>query len=203
MVGFFRILTLHLLRFFTERSRSSIPILNPTLITDENIIALLRQNDRNGIALLYDKYHAALFGVVLRVVHSRELAEEVLQDTFTKVWKNFDRYDASKGKLFTWLLSVARNTAIDQTRLSSFSQKNQNLDEHVSTLERQMNGSLNTDTIGVRQITEKLPKEYRDIIDLIYFKGYTQQETSDSLGVPLGTVKTRLRTAVNQLRTYF
>ena len=78
------------------------------ITADESIIELLRRQEMNGISLLYDKYSAALFGVILRVVNNREIAEEVLQDTFTKIWRNFDSYDGTKGRLFTWLINIAR-----------------------------------------------------------------------------------------------
>jgi DNA-directed RNA polymerase specialized sigma24 family protein len=93
-----------------------------TKMENQQLITRLQQQDQAAVGALYDAYGGALFGVVLRIVHSRELAEQVLQDTFVKVWRNSATYDASKGRLFTWLLNIARNTAIDVTRSAHFQQ---------------------------------------------------------------------------------
>lgn len=172
-------------------------------ISDEKIIALLRQRDSTGISLAYDKYAGALFGVILRIVHSRELAEEVSQDVFMKIWRNFDSYDASKGRLFTWLVNIARNTAIDATRAKGFGRQNQEVENVVNIIDTQQSTSLNPETLDVHQLTQKLSAEYQILIDMIYFKGYTQQETAEALDIPLGTVKTRARAAINRLRELF
>jgi RNA polymerase sigma-70 factor (ECF subfamily) len=175
----------------------------PTNSTDEHIIELLRGRETGGLALLYDKYSGALFGTILRVVHSTEIAEDVLQDTFTKVWRNFESYDASKGRLFTWLINIARNSAIDATRLKGFSRQNQPLENVVNTIDTQQSTSLNPETLDLKQLTEKLSPEYKDLIDLIYFQGYTQSEAAEALNIPLGTVKTRVRTAMIRLKEFF
>ncbi len=155
------------------------------------------------MSLLYDKYSGALFGTIMRVVHSQEIAEEVLQDTFTKVWRNIESYDTSKGRLFTWLINIARNSAIDATRQKDFKRQNQSLDNVVNTIDTQQSTTLNPETIDMRQLTEKLSPEYKDLVDLIYFQGYTQSEAAEQLNIPLGTVKTRIRTAIIRLREFF
>ena len=170
---------------------------------DTNIVALLRQDDKAAVSLLYDNYSDALFGVILRIVNQEALAEEILQDTFLKIWKYRESYDESKGRFFTWMLNIARNTAIDQTRLKSFSQKNQDLDNVVSIIDSREQENFNVDAIGIRELIEKLPEEHRSIIDLVYFKGFTHIEASEALSIPLGTLKTRLRLAIIQLRKTF
>jgi RNA polymerase sigma-70 factor, ECF subfamily len=170
---------------------------------DLHIVALLRQDDKSAISLLYDNYSDALFGVILRIVQQETLAEEILQDTFLKIWKYRESYDESKGRFFTWMLNIARNTAIDQTRLKSFSQKNQDIDNVVSIIDSREQGNLNVDAIGIRELIEKLPEEHRSIIDLVYFQGYTHIEAAETLSLPLGTLKTRLRLAIVQLRKTF
>ncbi len=172
-------------------------------IADEQIIELLLQRETSGMSVLYDKYSGALFGTIVRVVRSQEIAEEVLQDTFTKVWRNIESYDTSKGRLFTWLINIARNSAIDATRQKDFKRQNQSLDNVVNTIDTQKSSSLNPETIDMRQLAEKLPKEYKDLIDLIYFQGFTQSEAAEALDIPLGTVKTRVRTAMVRLREFF
>lgn len=168
----------------------------------DQLIHRLKQQDRTAIGELYDAYSGALFGVVLRIVQSRELAEQVLQDTFLKAWRNAASYDASKGRLFTWLLNIARNTAIDATRTAHFqhSRKTDSLDQLVY---QPGGNSLNPDHLGVKDVVNRLDEKYRSLIDLVYFKGYTQEEVAEETGIPLGTVKTRIRFAISELRKLF
>jgi RNA polymerase sigma-70 factor (ECF subfamily) len=169
---------------------------------DQQLITRLQRQDRAAIGELYDAYGGALFGVVLRIVQSRELAEQVLQDTFLKAWRNGASYDSSKGRLFTWLLNIARNTAIDATRTAHFRhyQKTDSLDNLVHTPGGQ---SINPEHVGVREVVARLDEKYKSLIDMIYFKGYTQEEVAEETGIPLGTVKTRLRYAISELRKLF
>jgi RNA polymerase sigma-70 factor, ECF subfamily len=180
-------------------------LINPPTyhIEDSAIVALLKQHDQKGIALAYDKFHAALYGVILKIVNDEALAEEVLQDTFVKAWRHRDSYDDSKGRLFTWLINIARNTAIDYTRLKSFSQKNQDIDSSVNSIDSSENLTINVDTIGLKEMVNKMPEEQRILLEYVYFKGYTQAEVAEKLNIPLGTVKTRLRTAIQHLGKYF
>ncbi len=172
---------------------------------EQALIERLQTSDDEAYAELYDRYSAMLYGVMLRIVNNREDAENLLQDTFVKIWSNIATYDASKGRLATWLLNIARNTAIDFTRSKAFSQrqKNQNIDNLVSSAAVMPSTTLNTDAIGLRKIVENLSKNYREIIEWLYFDGYTQQEIADNFGLPLGTVKTRTRMALKALRTQF
>lgn len=169
---------------------------------DQQLIYRLQAQDRAAIGQLYDSYSGALFGVVLRIVQQRELAEQVLQDTFVKAWRHGGSYDATKGRLFTWLLNIARNTAIDATRTAHFqkSRKTESLDALVHSPGGE---GLNPDQIGVKEIVDRLDEKYRVLIELVYFKGYTQEEVAEETGIPLGTIKTRLRYAINELRGIF
>lgn len=155
-----------------------------------------------AIGELYDAYGGALFGVVLRIVQQRELAEQVLQDTFVKAWRNGRSYDESKGRLFTWLLNIARNTAIDATRTAHF-QKSRKTDSLDSLVHSPGGEQVNTDQIGLREIVGQMDDKYRQLIDLVYFQGYTQEEAAEKTGIPLGTIKTRLRYAMQELRKVF
>lgn len=169
---------------------------------DQQLINRLKQQDRVAIGELYDAYGGALFGVVLRIVQSRELAEQVLQDTFVKAWRHGASYDASKGRLFTWLLNIARNTAIDATRTSYF-QHYRKTDSLDNLVHKPGGDALNPDHLGVREVVGRLDEKYKSLIDLVYFKGYTQEEAAEETGIPLGTIKTRLRYAINELRGIF
>lgn len=168
----------------------------------EQYINRLKQQDRTVIGDLYDAYGAALYGVALRVVQSPELAQQVLQDTFVKVWRNSASYDASKGRLFTWLLNIARNTAIDATRTAHFQhrQKTESLDGLVHI---PGGDSLNPDHLGLKEVVARLDEKYRSLIELVYFQGFTQEEAAKETGIPLGTIKTRLRFAIGELRKLF
>ncbi len=176
-----------------------------TNITDEALVMLLRQSDNNGYALLYDHYGAMLYGVIKRIVGTNEDAENILQDCFVKIWRNIDSYDTNKGKLATWLLNIARNTAIDFTRSKAYSQrlKNQNIDNIVSFPAHAYEQAASTDAIGLDRLIQSLSPQCREVIEWMYFEGYTQQEISENFGLPLGTVKTRARMALIELRKYF
>lgn len=151
---------------------------------------------------LYDHYSGALFGVIFRILRSNDVSEEVLQDVFLKVWERFDGYDPNKGRLFTWLLNVARNQAIDKSRSKEISKgrKTGELEKVVSKIEGSDYHSQPIEGIGVRDLLKSLPEEQRLVVDYLYLKGYTQSEMADELKIPLGTIKTRLRLAMQHLR---
>jgi RNA polymerase sigma factor (sigma-70 family) len=152
---------------------------------------------------LYDHYSAALLGVVSRIIKKEELAEETLQDVFLKIWDRIDSYDASKGKLFTWMLNIARNQAIDKTRSKEFtkSKKTDDIENLVGKVDRKDYTELHVEGIGLQEVLKQLPDEQRFVIDQHYLKGYTQAEMSEEFNLPLGTVKTRMRLAMKELRT--
>lgn len=151
--------------------------------------------------MLYDNYGAALYGVILRIVQSEHHAENVLQDSFVKIWKNIQSYDASKGRFFTWMLNIARNSAIDLIRSKAFRNSGQ-----TDSLSNQLYNpsklttETNIQTMDLENIVNKLNPELKQIIDLAYFKGYTQREIAKEFDIPLGTVKSRVRIAIRELR---
>lgn len=167
-----------------------------------HLIQLLKTRDCAAITQLYDAYGGALFGIVLRIVYSKELAQQVMQDTFVKAWRNGADYDESKGKLFTWLLNIARNTAIDATRTSHFRSRGRT-DTLDSLHHLPDTDAFHEDIIGLRDAMQKMDKKYAVLIDLIYFKGFTQEEASKAAGVSVSTVKVRLRQAIEVLRKDF
>jgi len=171
--------------------------------SEDALIALLRARDQRGMAEVYDRFSAALFGAIVRIVPAEEVAEEILQETFLKVWNRMGSYDASKGTLFTWMLNIARNSAIDHARLKKANQKNRSLDNLVGLGDDHPSVSQSPDTMDVRAFADKLPAGHKVLIDLVYFNGYTQAEAAEHLQIPLGTVKTRLRTALKTLRLIF
>lgn len=152
---------------------------------------------------MYDHYSAALFGVVSRIIKSEDIAEEILQDVFLKIWDRIGQYDASKGRLFTWMLNLARNQAIDKTRSREMSndKKTDDIDSFVSIVESQSSNRQSEDTIGLKEVLNSLSEEQKFVVTYLYLKGYTQSELAKEFDIPLGTVKTRLRMAMIELRT--
>lgn len=171
---------------------------------EKHIIRLLNRQDKRAISLLYDDFAPTLYGIVLRVVRSETIAQDIVQETFVKAWMYGKSYDRSKGTLFTWLLNITRNRAIDVIRSATFRQsgKIQPMDSTVFDNER-LSTHQNTDQIGLRKIVGSLEEKYRIVIDLAYFQGFTQQEISDHLDIPPGTVKSRVRIALRELRKFF
>lgn len=167
------------------------------------IIRLLQRSDERAIEMLYDDYAAALYGVVFRVVLSEEIAQDVLQESFVKIWKNGQQYNSSKGTLFTWILNICRNTAIDATRSKHYRRNGsiKNL-EKVVYQEKDVY-KMDIDHIGLRQHVSQLAYKYRVVIELIYFQGHTQQEVEKKLNIPLGTVKSRLKIGLRELRKLY
>ncbi|MCB0628942.1 MAG: sigma-70 family RNA polymerase sigma factor [Saprospiraceae bacterium] len=172
------------------------------MMSDEELMVLLRDNKEQAIRPLLDKYGDALFGVVLKIVQAQEIAEDVMQDAFVKVWKNADTYDATKGRLFTWLVNIVRYTAIDKIRTVKFKEnrKTISLDRTVYENE-QLSENMEIRDVGLRKVIDGLEEKYRTLIDLLYLQGYTQSEAAEALNIPLGTVKTRSKAAISQLRT--
>jgi RNA polymerase sigma-70 factor (ECF subfamily) len=154
---------------------------------------------------LYEKYSAAVYGVVLRIVKSEDTAEEVLQDCLLRVWHKINDYDKNKGKLFTWMINIARNLAIDKIRSKEYKSqlKSNDIDVNVSLVDKSYEERFKPEYIGVRDMLDNLNNDQRSLIDLMYFKGYSQSEISEEFGIPLGTVKTRVRSAMEKLRKLF
>jgi len=174
-------------------------------LSEEELVLALQRREKIAVEALYDMYSASLFGVIVRIVNDEALAEDILQDTFIKVWNSFPSYSTEKGRLFTWMVNIARNLAIDKIRSKDFKNqtKNQELENNVTFIDEQRNTVYKPELLGVRDLVEQLKPEQKSILDLVYFKGYTHVEAADELGVPLGTIKTRLRAAITQLRKSF
>ena len=143
-----------------------------------------------------------MYSVVLRILRDEDIAQEVLQDAFLKIWNKIDAYDPSKGKLFTWMLNVTRNLAIDRTRSKEMSKdkKTDDLELSVNRIDNQGNIELQVEAIGLIENLKQLPEDQRFVIEHLYLKGYTQSELAEEFNIPLGTVKTRTRLALNGLR---
>jgi RNA polymerase sigma factor (sigma-70 family) len=171
-------------------------------LEEKELIAGLRDRDKKTVEYLYEKYSRALFSVIGRIITDKDVAEEVFHDAFVKITRKIDSYDESKGRLYTWMANICRNTAIDKTRSKSYLNdgKTNTIDDYVYGLESGSGTSELVDGIGVKELLAQLNEEQKFVIEYIYFKGYTHSEIAEEFDMPLGTVKSRIRAALNVLK---
>lgn len=170
----------------------------------EIIVEQFQKKDADAFQKLYNMYSENICGVINTIVKNNSVAEEICQDVFMKAWNNAKSYNASKGRFFTWILNIARNAAIDEIRSKSHknSKKNLSADYFVGILESMTDSEEGKeDIIGLKKLLVNLKDKCIEIIELLYFKGLTQKEVSKELDIPLGTVKTRNRSCISQIRT--
>ena len=169
--------------------------------SEQELVALLKEQNNDAFNYLYDHYSGALFTIINQIVPDKDTASDVLQEVFINVWRKISSYDETKGRLFTWMLNIARNAAIDKVRSKGYrdNQRTQSIAEGESGMAMSSNPVVND--VGLKKVLTTLNEEYRKLIDLSYFQGFTHEEIAKMLGIPLGTVKTRIRTAISQLRT--
>jgi RNA polymerase sigma-70 factor (ECF subfamily) len=166
------------------------------------LIQQFQNKDAKAFESLYNMYNESIFGVINTIVKNDAVATEVLQDVFIKAWNKSDTYSTKKGRFFTWLLNIARNAAIDKVRSKSFknAQQNQDIDFFVHSIESNDHFEQKINAIGIKKYINKLAEKCKQIIHYLYFQGYTQKETAETLEIPLGTVKTRNRSCIDELR---
>ncbi|WP_394750541.1 RNA polymerase sigma factor [Spongiimicrobium salis] len=166
------------------------------------LIQRFQKKDAIAFERLYNMYSENILGVINTIVKNSELSEEIAQDVFVKIWNNAEKYNASKGRFFTWILNIARNAAIDAVRSKSYkdSQKNLSADFFVNILEDNDSLDNRVDAIGIKNLLKNMKEKCVQTIDMLYFKGYTQKEAAEELGIPIGTIKTRNRNCILELR---
>lgn len=171
-------------------------------MTQEELLPLIYKKDEKAFTLLYDMYSKSLYGVICNLIKDQEEAENILQEVFLKIWKNIDSYGSEKGRFYTWMVNIARNTSIDKLRSKGYNinPKNLSTDNFVNLLHDNTKLTTKIDSIGIKEFVKKLKPKCIKIIDLLFFKGYNQQETSEELEITLGTVKTQNRNCINELR---
>lgn len=146
-----------------------------------------------------------LYGVIKKVITDDQTAQDVLQEAFVKIWNNIQQFNPEKGRIYTWMINIARNAAIDKLRSKGEVMKGkiQTGEDAVYKLETGLKTEQKTDTIGLRNVVAELKPEYEVIVDLAYYKGFTMDEIAKTLEIPVGTVKTRMRSAMQLLRERF
>ncbi|HET8839287.1 MAG TPA: sigma-70 family RNA polymerase sigma factor [Flavobacteriaceae bacterium] len=168
---------------------------------DELILQLQNKNPQ-AFERIYELYSKSTFGIIFAIVQNKETAEEILQDVFLKIWENAESYSSEKGRFFTWILNIARNTAIDKLRNKEYRiySQNQSMCFYVNVIEEKRGNVENGDYIGLKKCIETLKPFCKKLIDLLFFQGFTQKEASETLKTPLGTIKTRNRKCLKGLR---
>jgi RNA polymerase sigma-70 factor (ECF subfamily) len=175
---------------------------------DSELIERLRKRDPQAMADLYDRYSRVVFSVILRVVRNASVAEELAQEAFLRAWNRSVDFDATRGRIGPWLLTIARNRAIDYLRSTAGQQQATTFEfassERVSLFVNTEDKMLDQEQARrIRAAFSKLNENQRKVLELAYFEGLSQTEMAEQLGQPLGTVKTWVRTALSTLRESF
>lgn len=170
--------------------------------TEKEIVSLLEKSDKKAISLLYDYYSDALYGVITKVITDEDMAQDVLQESFVKIWKNSKKYDSSKARLFTWLYRIAYNTAIDKVR-SLKNKSGKEVQIETSSVYKITSNELNQDVLDIKKHLNSLDEKYQIVINALFFEGMTQQEASEELDIPLGTIKSRLKIGLRELKKIY
>lgn len=175
----------------------------PSQIPDNELLRAIARGDETALADCYDRYRLILFGLILRILHDRDEAEDCLQEVFLQVWRRARDFDESRGRAFTWLVTIARSRALDRLRASGSRLRlateaarapHEDVSDAAREAVRSEEGAI------VREALAELPEEQRHPLLLAYFEGLTQTEIAERLGDPLGTVKTRMRSGMIKLR---
>jgi len=178
-----------------------VPHLTAETTVDERIVYLLFEKDKSGISLIFDHYGSFLMNVIRKVIYDEQMAEDVLMNVLLKVWQKFDQFDAEKGSLFSWLVRIAKNSAIDKTRTKDFriTEESRRGPELVNIAE-EVSVDSSIDQMYLKQLLDQLPENQRELINMSFIEGFTHKEIAQKLDLPLGTVKTRIRLAIKHLR---
>lgn len=174
-------------------------------LSDVELLHAVARGDEAALARLYDAYRVILFGLLVRILNSREEAEDILQEVFVQVWRRAKDFDEQRGRPFTWLVTLARSRAIDRLRLLGARQRlatgAAQEQEQTDNVSDALTDAVRAEQQAVvRRALAELPEEQRHTLVLAYFDGLTQSEIATKLNAPLGTVKTRMRSGMAKLR---
>ncbi|MEO1012838.1 MAG: RNA polymerase sigma factor [Bacteroidota bacterium] len=160
------------------------------------LIKRILNRDKRALYQLYDKYSGALFGVIVRMCRNEALAEDLLQETFVRIWKNMDSYDGTKGRFYTWAYRIAKNITLNALRKKDPLIQTEDLSVYSTVSQTE----TYTDYTELNGALRKLQPHHQEALSLVYFKGYTHREAHEEMGVPLGTFKSYVRQALKELR---
>jgi RNA polymerase sigma-70 factor (ECF subfamily) len=171
---------------------------------DNQLLKQIVTGDQQAFLRLYDRHAGHVYALALRILHDPMLAEEATQDAFLKLWKYAGKFLAERGSLITWLLTITRRTALDRLRLEDRRptlSDGSDPEDLWRDIPATGTGSEESRWRSMHLAVQALPSDHRQVLELAYYQGMSQSEIAEILGWPLGTVKTRLRAAMEQLRT--
>jgi RNA polymerase sigma factor (sigma-70 family) len=190
---------------FEDSNKSRIGKGRKLRLSEDKLVEGLKNMDGSAMSALYRMYSDSLYRVISTIVVIEEVAQDLLQETFIKIWKSFKQYDPGKGRLYTWMARLARNISIDYLR--SVNHRNytvsENLIESTQQIDKKFQVSYNPELIGVKDMTNILNEDQRTTLDLIYFKGYTHMQAAEELNVTVGIIRSRLQSSIAELRKTF
>jgi RNA polymerase sigma-70 factor, ECF subfamily len=198
--------------FSSQQVPPSVSLISYTVagsdVNTETLVLLIKSKNERGFNILYDKYCGALYGILIKFVRRTDVADELLQDVFVKIWKHIDTFDPARGTLFTWMLNIARNQGIDYLRSSRHQQQLLNVDNELFSLVADYadTNAFNSSVLEFKDLQNKamqLDRKYVEVIDMIFFYGCTHEQTARILKLPLGTVKTRVRKGLGMLKIIY
>jgi RNA polymerase sigma-70 factor (ECF subfamily) len=177
------------------------------LLADEDLISLVQARDAEAFAVLYDRHSRAAYSLAYRMMGERQAAEDLVQESFLKLWRASTSYRVERGSVRTWLLSIVHNRGIDQLRSIASRRRTQEKVEASAPSSQPSEAFAeswrNSQREQIREALKTLPEEQLKILELAYFSGYTHVEIAGLLGLPLGTVKGRMRLGLKKVRDYF
>ena len=174
-------------------------------LSEDMLVVGLKNNDSLAMSALYQMYSDSLYKVISTIVVIEEVAQDLLQETFIKIWKSFGMYDSRKGRLYTWMARLARNVSIDYLRSSNH--RNSSVCEDLADVSQQVDMTFQTnynpELIGVKDMTKILSIEQKSALELVYFKGYTHVQAAEELQITLGILRSRLQSSISELRKVY
>ncbi|MEP7268343.1 MAG: RNA polymerase sigma factor [Saprospiraceae bacterium] len=171
-------------------------------IKEAHLVALLQSGNEQGLRILYSNYNQSIYGIISNIVKSEQHAEEVLNDVFLKFYRSIKSYDPGQSKLFTWMARIARNAAIDKIRTVDYRRSQNSVDIENPAVKALNYSENNLDNEGLAKVLKSLDGDQKRMVEMVYLLGYTHQECSDELNVPLGTVKSNVRRGILKMRDY-
>ncbi len=174
-----------------------------TELDEKALVNALKQRDPSAFGTLYERYSYSLYKIIHQKVPNEDISEDILQKVFMNIWEKIEGYEHSRGKLYTWMANIARNAAIDTLRSKDYkTRQRQTFHSDMHNLHYPAGKTyIQIDGIGLNKYILKLKPQHQQLIDLVYYKGYSHPEVATMQAIPLSTIKTRVRSALMQLRS--